>query len=396
MTPQRRGWCPSLYDPMPTGDGLLVRVKPPGARLPAPAARALAEAAAHYGNGVIELTRRGNLQVRGLRPDGVAPFAAAMVAAGLADPDPERERRRVVIAPSLAGDDPAAADGGLAERIEAVLANGPALASKFCIAVDAGGVLAGWPLTADILVRIEAGRHWITPGDGPSAPDRTIDEIIRLTTEAAGKRLFPLSLRAWAAARTKAGVRERAGAASGPDEPLAFGGGSAPLRSEDPLTPAWREGEKIGYHPYPGTDRGALALGLPLRQLDPPTLHALAALSDRFGGGAVRTTPWRALLLGQVCAADLPAARAAAQAAGLATDPADPRLHVTSCIGSPGCASASVPARQDAARLAREGHGPLHLSGCAKGCAYPGGVPALVGHAGAYTLIHDWVPGLPA
>ena len=26
-----RGWCPSLFAPMPTGDGLLVRVKPPGA-----------------------------------------------------------------------------------------------------------------------------------------------------------------------------------------------------------------------------------------------------------------------------------------------------------------------------------------------------------------------------
>ena len=125
-------------------------------------------------------------------------------------------------------------------------------------------------------------------------------------------------------------------------------------------------------------------------------LHALAALADRFGGGAVRTSPWRTLLLGQVHAADLPAAQAAAQAAGLATDPADPRLHVTSCVGSPGCASATVPARQDAARLAREGHGPLHLSGCAKGCAYPGGVPAMVGHAGAYTLVNDWVPGLPA
>ena len=39
---RRRGWCPSLYDPMATGDGLLVRVKPPGARLSAAAARALA------------------------------------------------------------------------------------------------------------------------------------------------------------------------------------------------------------------------------------------------------------------------------------------------------------------------------------------------------------------
>ena len=31
MTPVKRGWCPSLHEPMQTGDGWLVRVKPPEA-----------------------------------------------------------------------------------------------------------------------------------------------------------------------------------------------------------------------------------------------------------------------------------------------------------------------------------------------------------------------------
>jgi len=359
--PRRRGWCPSLYDPMETGDGLLVRVKPPGAWLTAPAARVLADAAAHWGNGVIELTRRGNLQVRGLRPDGVAPFAAAMAAAGLADPDPARERRRVVVAPPLAGDDPGAAATGLAERIEAALADGPALASKFCIAVDAGGVLAGRTVPADILVRTGGAEDRIIAGslNATCAPDRTVAEVLRLAALANGQRLFPLS-----------------------------------LREREPATLV------IGIQSYPGTRRGALALGLPLGQMDAGILHALADLADRFSG-AIRTSPFRALLLGSVPAADLPAAQQAAEAAGLASDPHDPRLLVTSCIGAPGCASATVPARQDAARLAREGRGPLHVSGCAKGCAYPGTGPALVGAAGQYTLVTntlmpDWRPGLAA
>ena len=353
--PPRRGWCPNLYDPMETGDGLLVRVKPPGARLASPAARALADAAARWGNGAIELTRRGNLQVRGLRPDGVAPFAAAMAAAGLADPDPARERRRVVIAPALAGDDPGAASPGLAERIEAALADGPPLASKFCIAVDAGGVLAGRAVPADILVRVGGNRDRLCGRgfDVACAPDRTVDEVLRLVALADGKRFFSLSLRS-----------ER--------EPKSI----------------------IGWHPYPGTDHGALALGLPLGQLDAATLCALANLSDQFSGGAIRTSPFRALLLGRVRVADLPAARRTAETAGFAADPADPRLLVTSCIGAPGCASATVPARRDAIRLAKDGAGPLHVSGCAKGCAYSGAGPALVGAAGQYTLMPDWRPGL--
>ena len=150
----------------------------------------------------------------------------------------------------------------------------------------------------------------------------------------------------------------------------------------------------IGFHAYPETDRGALALGQPLGQFDPASLHALADLADRFSGGTLRTSPFRALLLGQVHAADLPAAVQAAQAAGFATDPADPRLRITSCIGAPGCASATVPARADAIRLARQGSGPVHVSGCAKGCAYPGIGPELGGAAGQYALMTDWRPGL--
>jgi len=391
--PRRRGWCPSLYDPMETGDGLLVRVHPPGARLASSAARALADAAARWGNGAIELTRRGNLQVRGLRLDGVAPFAAAVAAAGLADPNPARERRRVVIAPPLAGDDPGAAPAGLAERIEAALADGPPLASKFCIAVDAGGVLAGRTVPADILVQVgdDGDRLRGNGFDIACARDRTVDEVLRLVAGAGGQRFFSLSL------REKGGVREATSREPGLLGPVSSREGAVPAAS---LTPALsrREREKqpsiVGWHPYPGTDYGALALGLPLGQLDAATLHALADLSERFSGGALRTSPFRALLLGRVRTADLPAASPAAEAAGLATDPADPRLLVTSCIGAPGCGCATVPARQDAIRLANEGAGPLHVSGCAKGCAYPGGGPALVGAAGRYTLMPDWRPDL--
>jgi precorrin-3B synthase len=392
--PRRRGWCPSLYDPMETGDGLLVRVHPPGARLVSSAARALADAAAQWGNGAIELTRRGNLQVRGLRPDGVGPFAAAIAAAGLADPDPARERRRVVIAPPLAGDDPGAGLMGLAERIEAALADGPPLASKFCIAVDAGGVLAGRTAPSDILVQVGDDGDRLR-GDGfdvACARDRTVDQVLRLVGWADGERLFSLSL------RERVGVREATGR-----EPGLMG--PPPSRERGALTASLtptlsrREREQkqtsiIGWHPYPGTGYGALALGLAFGQLDAATLHVLANLSDRFSSGALRTSSFRALLLGRVCTADLPAASRAAEAAGLATNPADPRLLVTSCIGAPGCASATVPARQDAIRLANEGAGPLHVSGCAKGCAYPGAGPALVGAAGQYTLMPDWRPGL--
>ena len=122
-----RGWCPTVYAPMPSGDGLLVRVKPFGGRLSAASLRALADAVAAYGNGVVELTGRGNLQVRGVQ-DAPA-FARAMVAAGLADPDPEREMRRNVVAVPPC-------DDALVAEVESVMAQTAGLTAKRFVVVD--------------------------------------------------------------------------------------------------------------------------------------------------------------------------------------------------------------------------------------------------------------------
>ncbi len=334
MTTQR-GWCPSLYEPMATGDGLLVRVKPPAARLTTAAIHAVADAAAQFGNGVVELTRRGNLQLRGLTPGSVAGFAAAMVAAGLADPNPAVERRRIVMPPPLAGDDPAVPSDALAlaEAIERVVP--PGLPPKFCVAIDGGGVLAGAP-AADIVI------------DARTCTANTLARVQRQMDEAAGQ------------------ARGIVQAACTPES-------------------------AIGFHPYATGHHGAFGLGLPFGQTDAAGLRILAGLADRFGGGAIRTSPWRAMLLGRVAVHDLADLRIAA--AEWVLDPADPRLRITACVGSPGCDRATVPARADAARLAERGTGgKLHISGCAKGCAYPGG-PVLVGDAGRYSQAEDWRAG---
>ena len=95
-----RGWCPSLSAPMESGDGWLLRVRPRHATLTAANSRRIAVAAAEHGNGIIELTQRGNLQIRGLSPASAATFADRMVAAGLGDFGPN-----LLVSP-LAGEDP--------------------------------------------------------------------------------------------------------------------------------------------------------------------------------------------------------------------------------------------------------------------------------------------------
>src|SRR5258708_40213257 len=75
--PQPRGACPGLSAPMATGDGLLVRLLPTGT-IELDAFAALCAAARQHGNGIIEVTSRGSVQIRGLSAASAPRFAAAV------------------------------------------------------------------------------------------------------------------------------------------------------------------------------------------------------------------------------------------------------------------------------------------------------------------------------
>src|SRR6266446_652971 len=77
--PRFRGICPGLSVPMPTGDGLLVRLMPTGP-IPLDAFIAFCTAARQRGNGTLEVSARGSLQVRGLTPHSAPVFASTVAA----------------------------------------------------------------------------------------------------------------------------------------------------------------------------------------------------------------------------------------------------------------------------------------------------------------------------
>ena len=97
---QLRGACPGLSAPMPTGDGLLVRLLPAGA-IPLDAFGKLCAAARRHGNGIIEITARGSIQIRGLSAASAPRFADAIAALNIAAAD-----GIPVLSNALAGLDP--------------------------------------------------------------------------------------------------------------------------------------------------------------------------------------------------------------------------------------------------------------------------------------------------
>src|SRR5690349_10110447 len=101
-----KGWCPGALRPMPSGDGLIVRIRPPCGAFTLGQAAALADLAQSLGNGHIDLTRRANLQLRGLGEARLPALHAALRKLMLLDRDAETEAGRNVMVSPLAGLDP--------------------------------------------------------------------------------------------------------------------------------------------------------------------------------------------------------------------------------------------------------------------------------------------------
>ncbi|GAA3316879.1 hypothetical protein GCM10020219_037020 [Nonomuraea dietziae] len=100
--------CPGALQVHTAADGALARIRIPGGALSATQLREVAACSAELGSGVIELTSRANLQLRGL-PSADAPsateagaFAARIAAVGLL-PSETHERVRNILASPLAG-----------------------------------------------------------------------------------------------------------------------------------------------------------------------------------------------------------------------------------------------------------------------------------------------------
>lgn len=344
-----RGWCPDAWRPMMAGDGLLVRVKPHLGRMSSAQAVVLGEAALAYGNGLIDLTRRANFQIRGVCEVHWPVLLDHLCTLGLVDGDGDREsRRNILAAPDWrAGDDTAR----IADELRDRLAGFPQLPGKVGFVIDAG--------EAPVLAR--------EPGD--FRIERTLDGplMLRADGRAEGVKLTVggevdalLALARWFV--ESGGAKARRMARHHAPLPDWARDGARPAPPQPPIAPGrWRDG---------------IACGLPFGRIEAKTLLDLMRSPDVTG---VRLTPSRVLLVEGGSSIDVP---------GLVTDPADPLLRVDACPGAPACPQASVETRDLARRLAPLVPGRLHVSGCAKGCA--SSLPAdvtVTGRGGRYDLV---------
>jgi precorrin-3B synthase len=356
---------------MMTGDGLLIRLLPIGT-IAFDAFAALCAAARQHGNGIIEVTSRGSIQIRGLSTASAPRFATAVAALGIAavdgipvltNPLAGLDAEQIIDTGALAADlRHALAHSSLAQRLSA----------KVSVAIDGGGALDLDGIAADVRLRAEAVDSVAAlcvsvGGDGRNAVPLgcvAVRDGVEVTI-----RLFEILAQRGRVARLRDVV-----AAEGIAAPRSA---VADLIIHDGATRSEsRFGDAIGLHPLrDGTF--AYGVGLAFGHAEATSLQRLTEAAEAAGASGMRAAPGRSLMIVALTQQTASSFAAAAAALGFIVRADDPRRHVVACAGAPICASANVAARAIAPQIAAaaapylDGSFKIHISGCAKGCAHP-------------------------
>jgi precorrin-3B synthase len=361
---------------MPTGDGLLVRLMPTGTVSLAAFAQ-LCAAARRYGNGVVEITSRGNIQIRGLSETSAAPFAAAVAALDIAaedgvpvhiNPLAGLDAEEILDAHELAAD---------LRRTLARRSIAAKLGAKVCVAIDGGGALHLDGLAADVRLRAEPLNGGVAlrvsvGGDGAGAADLGL--VSTADGVAAALLLLDVLARHGRDARAR-DVVAKEGTVKFRSAIADLLLSARPRESGDPVPDSRLRGNEremvspIGAY---ALRNGSLAygIGLAFGHSDAGALERLIDSANDVGASGFRAAPRRALIAIGLPSQAASAFAVAADKLGFITRAGDSRCHVIACAGAPVCASAHIASRALAPLIAGKATGIVHISGCAKGCAH--------------------------
>ena len=391
--------CPGLFYAVAAQDGTLSRIRIPGGLLTSQQARAIADLATEFGNGEVQVTNRANLQIRGVQIPLPSRVLERLQTLKLAAPIAAVDHLRNIMASPTAGIDPRAAidTRPIIQALDQFISSQPHLADlppKFSIGLDGGEAVAigdrpndigftAVPLNSEgyFRLKLNCGRGGESLDLGILLQPESVLAIVTALTEIYLKSEHlirdpatnkPPRLRQllqhcgpdWFLAQIKSrlgyALRRSPLGSLGCDRPPSYG--------------------HLGRHPQQQSGLSYLGVVVPLGRLESGQLQGLATLSERYGRGELRLTPWQNVLIPDVPNSRLDRLQAEIASLGLSVSPTDPASAIVACAGSPGCSASATNTQADALRLMADLaqrvklDRPLniHLTGCPKSCAQPG------------------------
>lgn len=369
-----RGWCPGALNPMESGDGLIVRLRAHAGMLSADDLLAISGIAQRYGNGLIDLTRRAKIQVRGVMHESLTNLWSELSGLRLLDSSAGAEAVRNIMVSPLAGIDPTELCDArpIARKLEHRLCSDKTLwqlPGKFGFIVDGGGRLPLDDERADIRLKstratgetkvaigidYPEGTTWLgvsNPDTAAEAAARVALAFLNLPRTDARSRMRDLTKTA------RIQLQEAT---------------AAQLESMHELRPHQHRLSDLGVLDHNG---GVIAAGIaaPFGRIEATALRTFVHAAISLNVTDFRISPWRSLY---ASVSDERTAKSLVEAAETQTfiiDDNDPQLAIDACPGAPACRSTMLDTRAVARQLAPLigdlGCRCIHVSGCSKGCA---------------------------
>ncbi|SDJ11844.1 precorrin-3B synthase [Frankineae bacterium MT45] len=394
--------CPGALTLHEAADGLLARVRLPGGFVDARVLSGLGEMATRFGDGRLELTSRGNVQLRSIAATQTEALADELAALGLL-PSLTHERVRNIVASPLAGlngADVGRAESGLEPYVAALdqticaTAELAELSGRFLFGFDDGsGDIA--QLTPDVTAHRDDGGWLLSPGgfrvsaaDGDDAGAVAAAMVtlaiaflqVRAELDSTAWRIADLNVDGDVngVVDGRQRVAERAAGLG------LFVAGRTPLQPAPPQ-PAPPTSPPAGVIAQ-RTGGSAVVVVAPLGRL---TSAQATRLAELIGQRPARITPWRSVVIVDVDEPDRVVQLIRAD--GLDVGAESIWNNLSACAGRPGCAKSYADVQADAARAVAGGQRvpatasgladiggahrpsglPVHWSGCSRRCGHP-------------------------
>ncbi|MGC6583254.1 MAG: NirA family protein [Akkermansiaceae bacterium] len=390
-----------LFYVTPAQESYMMRARIPGCKLSAHQFRGFARMSRDWGGGYVDITTRGNLQIREIQPENTVNILNTLVDLGLTSRGSGADNvRNITATPTTGFDKDELLDVmPYAKAMHHAILNNRDLYGmprKFNISYDSGGAISVCADTNDIAfyaVTLDEKTEDLDPGVyfrvqlcGITGHKQFASDTGLLVTPEESIAVSSAILRVFIengdrTNRKKArlkylvddwGIPKFLGEVQ---KKLAF-----PLRyvSADRCTkqaPKAKHGHIGTYKQKDG--KNYLGVVIPVGRMTADTVEKIADIAEEYGEGEIRLTAWQNLLIPHIPDKKLADAQASIKAAGLAYASTTVSGGLVACTGNTGCKYAAANTKTNAIDLGKyleervELDQPIniHLTGCHHSCA---------------------------
>ncbi|UXM96215.1 precorrin-3B synthase [Bartonella sp. HY329] len=378
----RRWACPGLFRMPASADGGICRIKLEQGQVDATQLRALAKLVDGFGDGLLEVTTRANVQIRGVTADNSASLSQKLVMAGFGPKIKNGDDVRNIMVNPTAGFDPLALRDirPFAQELSLyVQTHYQNLSPKFSFLIDGGESCAVLDHKSDIWLSLcDEGQNFaFGVASCPTTSTSRTQALGKIVFEQGHQLIYALidllfERQKYAPQLQR--MKHLQEAISNEDIIAYLKSRQLDIYPADHFIRNSKTSHYLGIYASLKADHYYLGVKPPLARLTPLMLNLLANIVDEYTQGqGLIFTPWQSIIFANCSLKQANDINNILAEQGFIVDINDVRGKIIACAGAPKCAKALSNTLLDAENLASlllpDDLDNVHLTGCPKSCA---------------------------